>query len=167
MVNLTNNFKFIIDNAEELTNSIKKPCRITFYISEHRSWEQMKLPTFVENNIYKCIGPKPNIEIYHCKYKQKYDLNFLQDIKHQYNIDNFVVACMSPGFEMNWHTDYFEGTRIHIPITTNENCFIETEDIKINCLPNQVYELDTSKKHTAYNFGKTNRLHLIGDVNAV
>lgn len=163
-------FDFIVEDAGYLTELFDKPCRITFYFGPHRSWNQMvALPTTLENDRFKCIGPKPHptLNIYHCKYKNDLDLEFLKDIKEKYNIANFVVACISPNFIMNWHTDYFAGSRIHFPITTNNDCFIETEDTRINCLPNNVYFLDTNINHSACNLGNTNRLHLIGDVNAV
>lgn len=162
-------FNFIIDDAGYLTALFNKPCRITFYVSPHRNWDQMVLPTAVENDRFKCIGPKPDLKlsIYHCKYKKDLDLEFLKNIKEKYNITNFVVACISPNFKLKMHTDFFSGSRIHFPITTNDHCFLETEDTRINCLPNNVYFLDTNIMHSACNLGRTNRLHLIGDVNAV
>jgi hypothetical protein len=166
--NILQDVNFIVKDAEYLANIIKKPCRITFYISEHRNWNQMQsLPVFEDNERFTCLGPKPMIEIYHCKYKNNLELDFLKDIKKKYNITDFVVACMSPNFIMNWHTDWFGGKRLHIPIVTNDQCFLETEELKVNCQTNKVYILDTEVEHTACNLGNSNRLHLIGDLNAM
>lgn len=157
----------IIQDAEYMSSVINAPCRVSFYITEHRSWDQMKLPVLVENNRFKCIGPKPNAHIYHCKYKVSKERPLISSLIKKYNLERFVIALATPGFQMPWHTDYFGGQRIHIPIITNEQCFIETKDNKEHCKVGSVYVLDTNVLHTACNLGNTNRLHLIGDIDAV
>ena len=53
--------------------------------------------------------------------------------------------------------------RIHIPLVTNENCFIIVDDI-INRYPADggYYIVDTTRKHTAVNASWEERIHLVG-----
>ena len=56
--------------------------------------------------------------------------------------------------------------RIHIPLVTNENCFIIVDDI-LNRYPadGSYYIVDTTKKHTAVNASWEERIHIVGCFN--
>lgn len=58
--------------------------------------------------------------------------------------------------------------RIHIPIQTNENCFIMI-DKKIEHLPadGNYHVVDTTQYHTAINASWENRIHLVGIIETI
>jgi hypothetical protein len=74
----------------------------------------------------------------------------------------------------SFHEDFFH--RIHIPIITNDSAFffinesdmpVITDDIKITGMATYhlpsggMYLVDTTKHHTVYNGGSTDRVHLV------
>jgi hypothetical protein len=60
---------------------------------------------------------------------------------------------------LTYHTD--QSTRLHIPLITDENCFMVIDD-KVCRIPYPgTYEVDTTKKHTAINASKILRTHLV------
>lgn len=61
----------------------------------------------------------------------------------------------------SYHKDLSK--RIHIPIQTNENCFIIL-DRKVKHYPanGNYYVVDTTKYHTAINASWENRIHIVG-----
>lgn len=53
--------------------------------------------------------------------------------------------------------------RIHIPIETNENCFIVIDkEVKHYPADGNYYIVDTTQYHTAFNASKENRIHMVG-----
>ena len=60
-----------------------------------------------------------------------------------------------------YHRDYSK--RLHIPIITNENCFIII-DKEVNHYPadGSCYIIDTTKFHTALNASREDRIHIVG-----
>ena len=71
------------------------------------------------------------------------------------------------------HHDGPKNKRIHIPITTNDQCFLCFYDKipthkSINNVSHyhlevgKVYEIDSSGYHTAVNYGDEDRWHLVG-----
>ena len=60
---------------------------------------------------------------------------------------------------LTYHND--QSTRLHIPLITNDNCFMVIDD-KVHRLPlGSTYSVDTTKKHTALNASKLLRTHLV------
>jgi|TARA_R110000744_G_scaffold330649_1_gene436127 hypothetical protein len=55
--------------------------------------------------------------------------------------------------------------RMHIPLVTNENCFIIVDDI-LHRYPadGSNYLIDTTKMHTAVNASREERIHIVGCV---
>ncbi len=80
-------------------------------------------------------------------------------------------ANLSSNFKLKPHVDYDPSyiTRYHIPLKTNENCFIcvfgkDGKVIKKHFpADGQVYFLNTGLKHWAENNSNENRIHLIVD----
>tara|TARA_B100000085_G_scaffold279478_1_gene302839 strand:- start:690 stop:1232 length:543 start_codon:yes stop_codon:yes gene_type:complete len=59
-----------------------------------------------------------------------------------------------------YHYDFSK--RIHIPLVTNEDCWFFNRDmINYNMDVGGTYLLDTTQNHTAANFGKTTRTHIV------
>jgi len=63
----------------------------------------------------------------------------------------------------SYHCDISK--RIHIPLTTDENCIFLIEDqvYRLNEV-GKMYMVDTLKKHTALNLGWNDRIHLVFDL---
>lgn len=54
--------------------------------------------------------------------------------------------------------------RIHIPITTNQDCYFTVGDTKKNLKEGEIWEIDNDgRRHSVSNGGDTDRIHLIVD----
>lgn len=62
------------------------------------------------------------------------------------------------GYQIHWDA---EPIRLHIPILTNDFSYIIHGDSMFHMEYGKLYHLLTTKAHTAFNFGKLPRLHLI------
>lgn len=62
--------------------------------------------------------------------------------------------------------DFLQSTRrIHIPITTNENCYFIVEKTKQHLKESEMWEINnTGKYHSVHNEGDSNRIHLVVDI---
>lgn len=63
----------------------------------------------------------------------------------------------------SYHTDASQ--RLHVPIVTDDDCIVLVED-KLHRLDKigQLYLVDTTKKHAAFNLGWLRRIHLVFDL---
>ena len=93
----------------------------------------------------------------------------------EYALFRCQVVCLKPGQNVYPHTDpryyHIYGKRIHLPLLINDESF------HIHFLPEQNYDMQFSKMHegvitdfdnitphSAFNYGTTNRIHIICDV---
>lgn len=93
----------------------------------------------------------------------------------EYALFRCQVVCLKPGQNVYPHTDpryyHIYGKRIHLPLLINDESF------HIHFLPEQNYDMQFSKMHegvitdfdnitphAAFNYGTTNRIHIICDV---
>ena len=93
----------------------------------------------------------------------------------EYELFRCQVVCLKPGQNVYPHTDpryyHIYGKRIHLPLLINDESF------HIHFLPEQNYDMQFSKMHegvitdfdnitphAAFNYGTTNRIHIICDV---
>lgn len=93
----------------------------------------------------------------------------------EYVLFRCQVVCLKPGQNVYPHTDpryyHMYGKRIHLPLLINDESF------HIHFLPEQNYDMQFSKMHegvitdfdnitphSAFNYGTTNRIHIICDV---
>jgi hypothetical protein len=83
------------------------------------------------------------------------------------------IATLLPGSKLNWHSDKPEvnhdfhnySHRLHVPLTTNENCFqLYRNEAPQHLEVGSVYELNNINVHSASNFGERERSHLIVDM---
>ena len=102
--------------------------------------------------------------------------DYLMDILFpEYALFRCQVVCLKPGQNVYPHTDpryyHIYGKRIHLPLLINDESF------HIHFLPEQNYDMQFSKMHegvitdfdnitphSAFNYGTTNRIHIICDV---
>ena len=93
----------------------------------------------------------------------------------EYALFRCQIVCLKPGQNVYPHTDpryyHIYGKRIHLPLLINDESF------HIHFLPEQNYDMQFSKMHegvitdfdnitphAAFNYGTTNRVHIICDV---
>lgn len=70
---------------------------------------------------------------------------------------------LKPSACYSYHKDASE--RIHIPLITNENCFMIIEDELFRYpADGSHYLINTTKMHTAINASKEDRIHIVGCV---
>lgn len=78
------------------------------------------------------------------------------------------VVNLIPGRSLTPHVDIYwfhrESRRIHIPITTNDQCFLTFENRQHYLEVGTMYEINNRIVHSAVNNGLTNRVHVILDV---
>lgn len=91
--------------------------------------------------------------------KLKYTNSVIKDL----GMTRTRVMKMAPKTCYSYHSDPTK--RIHIPLITNENCFMVIED-EIYRYPakGDYYLVDTTKRHTFVNASFEERIHIIGCV---
>ena len=72
-----------------------------------------------------------------------------------------VLDRMKRGY--SYHKD--ASKRLHIPLVTNEDNILLVDDVVHRLdVPGALYEVDTTKKHTALNLGWEDRVHIVFDL---
>lgn len=95
----------------------------------------------------------------------------LREILNYYPTARFIkgeMYCCNPKTDQSLHIDpkvlHRFCHRIHIPLITNDQCFLQVEDNHYHLEPNKIYEFNNLLKHRSYNHGDTKRIHLIIDI---
>lgn len=81
---------------------------------------------------------------------------------HGYNPHDATITSLRPGYCYESHTDRM--LVIHVPLSTNPHCRIKLEDKSYYFEEGRVYLVNTSKMHTAWNAGDTDRIHFLTGV---
>lgn len=79
------------------------------------------------------------------------------------------ITALDPGQSTSWHLDGKENeyaVRLHIPITTNPNCYFEVRNEGIVHMPadGHAHVVDVATMHQARNEGTTSRIHFLAQV---
>jgi|TARA_R100001377_G_scaffold65604_1_gene40936 hypothetical protein len=90
-----------------------------------------------------------------------FDLPYINSIIEELNMYRTRVLILKPKVCYSIHSDPVK--RIHIPVITNENCWVIVNK-EIMHLPadGRYYEIDTTQKHTALNGSWEDRIHIVG-----
>lgn len=172
--------KDIVDNAELLESEIaslvadlefaatftNEPCRVFTSFprgSKHRSLTRLARCKVLYSDARMEIRQAPHANILFVTFTDKETSEFRKKFQQETTINQMGIALFTPGFEFGWHTDHFPTLRWHIPIKTNNECFLESNEQKVHMEQFSLWTLDSSKEHCAYNRGNENRLHLIAD----
>jgi len=92
-----------------------------------------------------------------------YNNTIIEAIVKQYNLFRTRWMWINAFSCYSIHNDY--SPRIHIPLVTNLQClFLFPPDQTFHLEINNVYYVDTTKKHTFINCSEQPRLHLVGAV---
>lgn len=101
------------------------------------------------------------------------ELPYLQDfIEQKFGMQNVAMINyynMAPNSVQHAHRDQsgnllFGISRLHIPLRTNPNAFLDIEGVPYHLELNELWSLDTSGIHAARNGGSEDRVHLVIDV---
>jgi hypothetical protein len=94
------------------------------------------------------------------------ELEYTNSIIEMLGMYRTRIMKMKPKTCYSYHQDPTQ--RIHIPIHTNENCFMVIED-KCYWYPadGNYYLADTTKKHTFVNASREERIHIVGCTSSI
>jgi hypothetical protein len=122
-------------------------------------WE--KYNPQIHNEIPKREIPISELDFtFICDYfKNSYVEEIVDILKKDYNVHRGRVMKMLPKTCLTTHKD--NSHRIHIPIITNNDCFMVINDrvCKMEC--GKIYFANTKLPHTAVNSGIKDRYHLV------
>ena len=92
-----------------------------------------------------------------------YDLPYTNSVLSDLKMYRSRLMNMPPKYCYSYHKD--KSKRIHVPITTNSDCWIIVEK-NIHHLPanGSHYIVDTTKMHTAVNASAEDRIHILGNI---
>ena len=92
-----------------------------------------------------------------------FDIPYINSIMKEQNLYRVRLMNLKSKTCYTYHEDYEK--RFHIPISTNDNCFFIIDD-KLKRYPadGNWYIIDTTKKHTAVNASREDRIHLVGNI---
>jgi len=94
------------------------------------------------------------------------ELKYTNSIIEMLGMYRTRIMRMKPKTCYSYHQDPTQ--RIHIPLVTNENCFMVIED-RCHWYPadGNYYLADTTKKHTFVNASREERIHIIGCTSSI
>ena len=153
------------------------------FLSQHNFWDQRQISlTSVDgNNDWFCSTgsmkdlPKP--EKSYSFINSDISNTYIADIITQYKkFYRWRLLCIPPGQCYSVHTDAYPNKinkRIHIPILSNNQsyfCYYDDKpgngvktSVEFHHLePGNIYEVNTSRLHSAINYGITPRYHIVG-----
>ena len=136
-------------NRNEVTLKDGRLCLLPYLISRP---EQL-VPSNNRNNLLKSIHPL---------------IEFILDKINGHKIIRGELVNLLPGVSLVPHIDVYwfhkASRRIHIPITTNSNSMLTFDDRPYHLESGKVYEINNRIMHSGFNFGNTDRIHLILDM---
>lgn len=92
-----------------------------------------------------------------------FNLPYINSIIEELNMYRTRVMVLKPKMCYSIHKDPVK--RIHIPVITNESCWlIVNKEIMHLPADGNYYEIDTTQKHTALNGSFHDRIHIVGCV---
>lgn len=159
-------FKFIIDNNFGFSAvSLRLPKDRIDYVS---SSEKLEAGAIDPSN-YRDIENIPENTIHNKEYlywhpdlENSYISSLVSGLEKTtgFHIGRIRLGWLQPGSGYPMHYD-LEPMRLHIPLLTNRLSYFIHENNLYNMKYGKLYHLITTGAHTAWNFGKIPRLHLI------
>jgi hypothetical protein len=143
---------------------------------------QISLTSISGDNDWECSAGSlmdlPNPEKYYCVINNALTGTYIAELLQRYHrFYRWRLLIRHPGTTYTVHTDNVNidtvNKRLHIPVITNDQsyfCFYDqkpadgviTKVKHHHMTPGKVYEVNTSLFHTAVNYGKTSRYHIVG-----
>lgn len=117
-------------------------------------------------DIIKDKKVRKNVELKDTDFNQVVKIlknTYIEELIEEFKLFRTRLMCLKSKTCLTWHDDYSQ--RVHIPLITNDKCFMVIENTKINLESGYAYQVDTTKMHTAVNASLENRYHIVGCVN--
>ncbi len=109
-------------------------------------------------------------------FKHTYFYDVWNELKVEYGVQRMRLMKLAPKEGLSFHADFY--SRYHIPIITNDRAFLLInefneipwikDDVRVPSISTfhlpargDMYWVDTTKHHTVYNGGDTDRIHLV------
>jgi aspartyl/asparaginyl beta-hydroxylase (cupin superfamily) len=109
----------------------------------------------------KTLGKVTEIEYPETYYKYPiWDTPLINRFMDKYGLVRTRIMKSNPRTCLSLHRDLSK--RIHIPLFTNDNCFMVIDDQVYRMPPNNIYLADTTQPHTAVNASFEPRAHIVG-----
>ncbi len=89
-----------------------------------------------------------------------FNLPTINRIMEKYGMKRTRIMKSNPKTCLSMHQDLTK--RIHIPLITNEKCFMAIEDRNYYLEPGKIYLTNTTLRHTAVNASENYRVHIVG-----
>jgi len=152
-------------------------------LSANDFWDrrQISLTSLTGNNDWDCstgsLKDLPKPERMYSELNNELEGTYIAELISRYSkYYRWRLLHIPPGQCYSVHSDAFTPSinkRIHIPITTNKDSYfcyysekpadgLETKVTFHHMELGNVYEVNTSKLHSAVNYGKTPRYHIVG-----
>jgi len=80
----------------------------------------------------------------------------------KFKLGRLRIMQSKPKTCLTWHVD--TTTRLHLPLKTQEGCFMVIEDEVFHIPENEWWHTNTKLSHTAFNGSKETRLHLVAAI---
>ena len=154
------NFKKVIDEV----NKVK--------VALNKSWkniEQVGLQAHKPNldplqqpyECYASVGRMTKLQYPETYFKYPlWELPTINRLMEKYGMVRTRIMQSGPKTCLTLHQDMTK--RIHIPLITNQNCFMMIEDKIYRLKAGKVYLTNTTLKHTAVNASDSSRVHIVG-----
>jgi hypothetical protein len=96
-------------------------------------------------------------------FKGTYFEDIIEIVSKKYSVCRTRIMKSTPKTCLSTHSD--PTRRIHIPVYTNDDCYMVFTDTVYRLPYGKVYLADTTKTHTAVNASKQSRTHIVMCVN--
>ena len=94
----------------------------------------------------------------------------INEVGVQGQCKNILITRLIPGQAHRLHIDQQTDSwkfRVHVPITTNPLCMMLFEDEEVHFEVGTAYKFNTLAMHGANNLGRTDRVHLMYDIDEI
>ena len=119
-------------------------------------------PNLDPNKEWKCsTGKSEDLQYPENYYKYPlFDLPEINRIMSKYGMVRTRIFKSNPKSCLTLHEDLTK--RIHIPLITNDKCFMVISDRNYYLEPGKIYLTNTTLKHTSVNASQHFRIHIVG-----
>lgn len=146
--------------------SLKLPfstAKINDYVDEKEGVEYTaEIPNITSYVPRRNTTPSENYSFWHLDFEKSYIKDLAKELEDisGFKIGRIRLAWLKPNSGYPIHVD-LEPLRFHVPIITNKKCFFLENEKLYQMHVGSLYHLFTSAEHTAHNWGRLPRLHLI------
>lgn len=158
------------EKMHESWDAVSKKCATKFVDIEDDKYTSIGLTNFIDNG-YEIMGDKEFDERNYTSLMDWVSGTYFEEVIKSFH----GTACrirllkMSPGAILMPHIDYNTtyNVRVHIPIYTNPWALFGTKrkdgEVKVHHMPDDggCWFINQGWEHSAWNFGKTDRIHLL------